>query len=122
MMSLPISAFKKIFWEFSGELNFKCTAVILEMGHGGSSLPTELEGILGHGLGRRIHACCDFHWLSMKHFRTAFLHVPASPRRNAAMMYGFDLVYVPDECCSISRHIAGIEALEWVQLCLGHRV
>lgn len=67
---------------------------------------------MGHDLGRRIHACCDFHRLSMKHFRTAFLHVPTSPRGNAAMIYGFDLVYVLGERCSIRRHIVEIE-VEW---------
>lgn len=84
----------------------------------GSSLPTELKDVLGHAFSCRRLAWCDSHWLSMKY---SFLHVPNSPHRNATMVYGFDLVYMTDECCSISRHMAEIE-VEQVQLCLGQIV
>lgn len=52
----------------------------------------------------------------------SFLNAPNSLHRNVAMIYGFDLVYKPDECCSISRHIeVGGFSYAWVKYntCVG---
>lgn len=58
----------------NAELQMHCS----DFGKGtrGISPPTEVEAILGHALGCRIQACCDFHWLSMKHRRMAFCMFP----------------------------------------------
>lgn len=67
--------------------------------------------------------CTDFHWLSISEgsLGKPFLHVPTSPHTSTAMIYGCDLIRVPDEGCSISKRAEEIQA-EAVPLCEHYRV
>lgn len=72
----------------------------------------------------RNDAYCDVQGSTTKqvHFRAAFCMcaLPTSTHMKANMIYSFDLVCMPSEYCSVSRHTVKIKA-EVVQLCLSRR-